>query len=148
MHVDGSVSNKEQHVQQTEKRRRQERQACEVADVMVPGSFDILVGKGRPFQDHPGNIRLREWIKQHQSSYEKAQKYEKKKLVQNVIEMVRSKGGRFLKDDGGHWIQVQGTVALAKVGHLFRDKKGRRDPKAAAAIKQAKAVVDEKAVWS
>jgi hypothetical protein len=135
LNADGSVSSKEHHVQQMEKRRKLERQEYQVTTIMIPCSFDILVGKGRPFQDHPGNIELRDWIRTHQYSYELAQNYEKKKIVQSVIKMVRSKGGRFLKDDGGYWMEVSEEVAHAKVGHLFRDRKRQREPKAAAAKK-------------
>lgn len=134
---EGTVTSKEFHVSQMEKRRKYERQEFETTTVMLPGSFDILIGKGKPFQDHPGNTELREWIRKHQSSYEVAQKYEKKSLVLQVIGMVKGRGGRFLKDDGGYWSEVEEDVARAKVGHLFRDKKRTREPKAAAAAKKA-----------
>lgn len=136
---DGNVTDKAYHVAQMEKRRKYERQEFQTTTVMIPGSFDILIGKGKPFQDHKGNMELRQWIRQHQQSYEVAQKYQKKNLVMQVINMVKARGGRFLKDDGGYWSEVEEEVARAKVGHLFRDKKKPREPKAAAA-KKAKAM--------
>ena len=135
---DGNVASKEYHVAQMEKRRKYERLEFQPQTVMIPGSFDILIGKGKPFQDHQGNAELREWIRNHQSSYEVAQKYEKKNLVMHVIEMVKRRGGRFLKDDGGYWSEVDAEVARAKVGHLFRDKKRTRDSKSGAAKKKAR----------
>ncbi|CAJ1959509.1 unnamed protein product [Cylindrotheca closterium] len=137
---EGTVTSNEYHVAQMKKRRIQERQELRTTrTVMIPCSFDILVGKGKPFQEHPGNMELREWIRKHQTSYEVAQKYEKKNLVLQVIGMVKGRGGRFLKDVGGCWSEVEEDVARAKVGHLFRDKKRTRDPKVAAAIKTNRA---------
>eukprot|EP00980_Cylindrotheca_fusiformis_P021758 scaffold8587_cov97-Cylindrotheca_fusiformis.AAC.6 len=132
-----SMANLAHHVQQMEDRRKEERRLYKTTTVMVPSSSDILVGKGRPFQEHPGNVMLREWIVRRQDIYETAQRYEKKRLVQSVVDQVQSSGGRFLKDGGRHWQEVDETVACAKVGHLFRDRKRPREPKAATAIKKA-----------
>ena len=128
--TDGTITSKDFHVTQMEKRRKYERQEYQVTTVMIPGSFDILVGKGKPFQEHIGNIQLRAWIDQRQAKYLAAMKLEKKAFVLDIIDAVRARGGRFLKDDGGYWVEVNEEVAMAKVGHLFRDKKVKRMKKA------------------
>jgi hypothetical protein len=28
----------------------------------LPGQDDVLLGKGKPIQNHPGNIRIRLWV--------------------------------------------------------------------------------------
>lgn len=86
----------------------------------VPFCNDVLLGKGTPFQIHPGNKNLRFLVADRYKSYEKAQKGVKKVIAQEVIETIHNGGGLFLKQDGGTWIPVKNDVALLKVGAAFR----------------------------
>lgn len=40
----------------------------------IPGQHDILVGRGKPLQDHPGNVAMRHFIQLHLDDYRKATK--------------------------------------------------------------------------
>ena len=104
-----------------EEQRRRERLNFPLrSTVFVPASMDVLLGKGTPFQNHPGNIRLRELISDHIKHYDKAQRGEKKAIALGIIDAIRQSGGLFLKQDGGAWSRVTDEVARLKVTAAFR----------------------------
>jgi hypothetical protein len=108
-----------------EKRRRHERQAHHIERVGVPGSFDVLVGKGRTFQEHRGNKQFRRLIDAYCLKYCDASKSDKTALTEKIVGLVKQTSGRFLKDDGAGWMEVPDEVARLKVSHCFRDQKRR-----------------------
>jgi hypothetical protein len=113
-----------QHIERLEKRRRREGQASSrVGWVDVPGSFDVLMGKGRSLQEHHGNLEFRRLIDAYSSKYYAAAKPEKKAITEKIVEMVKKSTGRFLKDDGDGYAEVTDDIARYKVSHCFRDQK-------------------------
>jgi hypothetical protein len=114
-----------------EKRRRLERQAQvhRLERVGVPGSFDVLVGKGRSLQEHRGNKRFRHLIDAHGREYHNASRHDKTALTEKMVQMVKQTTGRFLKDDGAGWVEIPDEVARLKVSHCFRDQKRYKEPK-------------------
>ena len=89
--------------------------------IHVPSAFDVLFGKGTPFQDHPGNIRFRSKILEHQKRYEKAGRGEKLRVAQAIVGIIIQNGGMFLKPDSmGSWVSVDNNTARAKVSYSFR----------------------------
>ena len=86
----------------------------------VPFSQDVLLGKGTPFQNHPGNKRLRQLIADHIKHYDKSQRGEKKDIALEIIGDIRQSGGLFLKQDGSKWTRVNDNVARLKVTAAFR----------------------------
>lgn len=89
--------------------------------VMVPGSLDVLLGRGRRCQEHVGNMRLRILVEDCKPVYDNASRKEKTLISQEIVDSVKKNGHRFLKDEGGGWIEVDGHVARLKVSHTFRD---------------------------
>lgn len=91
--------------------------------IAVPGSYDILLGRGKLIQEHKGNIRFRHLIEKNRGTYEKATKHDKTFLATRIVEIVGDGGGRFLKEDPRGWTQITNGAARDKVSHSFRNKR-------------------------
>ena len=62
-----------------------------------PAKFDVLLGRGRPYQEFPGNNNLAEQIGFRQDDYERGTRYEKAVLIQDVVQQIHGVNGRFLR---------------------------------------------------
>jgi hypothetical protein len=90
---------------------------------VLPVAKDVLLGRGRPFQEHPGNLGYAHMIESNRSRYDLCKKLEKTALTKEIVQLVHKSGGRFLKQDGSNWIQVTDLVARDKVSHGFRNRR-------------------------
>jgi hypothetical protein len=86
---------------------------------------DILLGRGIPIQQRPGNVRFREIIDTHKDKYEQGGKGAKVAAVAYIVHLVKEEGGRFLKEMeyGRSWVEVDEATALAKVNNAFRTQR-------------------------
>jgi hypothetical protein len=86
---------------------------------------DVLLGRGKPIQERPGNIRFRDMLDKHMDNYEKCLTGAKNKVSAYIVHLVKEEGGRFIKEveDGG-WAEVDEATARAKVSHAFRARRG------------------------
>ncbi|KAL3938971.1 MAG: hypothetical protein SGBAC_006229 [Bacillariaceae sp.] len=86
---------------------------------------DIIFGRGRGFQNHPGNERMRDIIEKHKTKYHSLNRDGKRKLVELVYEEITEGGARFLKklDGESTWVVVDLPIALQKVSHTMRCRK-------------------------
>jgi hypothetical protein len=101
-------------------------------EIGAPTSIDVVLGRGKPFQEYPGNLRLQEIIEKHWSRYQVADRFEKTVITMEIVTATKSSGGRFLKKDGDSWILVDDTVAKDRVSHSCRNitqKKRKQDYK-------------------
>jgi hypothetical protein len=88
---------------------------------------DVLLGRGKPIQERPGNVRLREMIDTHKDKYE--QKGAKRIVSAYIVRLVKEEGGRFLKEvEHGGWVEVDDDTARTKVSHAFRARRGCKAP--------------------
>ena len=97
--------------------------------VDFPRTLDVVLGRGRPYQVYPGNIRLAAFIDQQRAKYQTLDRLNKTHLSLEIVRMIKNSGGRFLKrcdDDSGKWWEVPDDVAREKIGHGFRTKTRRR----------------------
>jgi hypothetical protein len=102
-------------------------------DIVIPGEFDILLGRGRCFRENPGNVRFNYVIEMHLERYEKMGKIVKQVLAEELVDRLKETGSRFLKKkksnvdisttDGEEWEIVTDTVAREKVSHSFRNRR-------------------------
>jgi hypothetical protein len=91
--------------------------------ILYPLANDVLLGRGRPFQEFPGNVHMAEIVDAYREEYESVGKLQKTAISSKVVQLIReSKGGRFLKKDGGRWVEVTDDVARLKASHGFRTK--------------------------
>jgi hypothetical protein len=89
-----------------------------------PCPNDILLGRGKPIQARPANVRFREMLDKHMDKYNTREKGVKVIVSSYIVRVVKEEGGRFLKEleDGG-WVEVNETTARAKVSHAFRTRR-------------------------
>jgi hypothetical protein len=93
--------------------------------ILSPMKFDVLLGRGRPNQEFPGNVRLAVIIDMHRSQYQSAKRGGKTGTCEEIVSLIKNSGGRFLKrQEGSHhsWVEVSDSVAVEKVSHGFRTK--------------------------
>ena len=118
--ADGSID-KKFHLQYWEKRRLQERNTRKTVQVTgVPSRYDVLFGTGRTVLMHIGNVRYRKLIEDCYDTYETSTYSQRKQITEEILDIIRASGGRFLKDDGMGWCEVDEAVARQKVSNAFR----------------------------
>jgi hypothetical protein len=89
---------------------------------------DVVFGRGRGFQDHTGNKRMRDMIEKYKTQYHSFNRAGKRTLVESVYKKITDGGGRFLKKlDGDYgeviWVVVNHHTALQKVSQYMRCKR-------------------------
>eukprot|EP00529_Nitzschia_sp_RCC80_P004320 CAMPEP_0113482538 /NCGR_PEP_ID=MMETSP0014_2-20120614/22971_1 /TAXON_ID=2857 /ORGANISM="Nitzschia sp." /LENGTH=934 /DNA_ID=CAMNT_0000376059 /DNA_START=347 /DNA_END=3151 /DNA_ORIENTATION=+ /assembly_acc=CAM_ASM_000159 len=104
---------------------KKRKQQSSEGTIVLPTRVDVLYGRGKPIQDHVGNLRYHALLEYYHSSYEDAKKFQKKQLANRIVSIVHEYGGRFLKQDshGAGWVEVDETVACDKVSHAFRTRR-------------------------
>lgn len=91
----------------------------------TPQSNDILAGRSKSAFKHPGNVLLRETVCCRLDEYCEPQGSRKRRLnlIREILESIKSQGGRFLKfdSDQGEWYDAGYKEARYKISHAFRD---------------------------
>lgn len=92
-------------------------------DPLQPGKYDVLLGRGKTGQDHPGNLRFREFMDRSMKQFEQGTKSEKMALGQAAVDLVKASGGRFLSKEGSKgWEEVGfGASARKRVVSAFKN---------------------------
>mmetsp|Transcript_47985 Transcript_47985/g.138181 ORF Transcript_47985/g.138181 Transcript_47985/m.138181 type:complete len:542 (-) Transcript_47985:51-1676(-) len=90
--------------------------------VVIPGRLDVLLGRGKPIQEHIGNLRYLALLDTYQYEYQILKKFEKQALCDRIVDMVEGYGGRFLKQEYAGWVRVDHVVARDKVAHALRTR--------------------------
>lgn len=86
-----------------------------------PRSNDVLTGRGSPFRDWPGNVRLSTLVASYGEEYKTTtERIVKTVLALNTIKQIQEMGGRFLERTENGWVIVDDLVAKGKVNQLFR----------------------------
>lgn len=93
-----------------------------------PNPMDVLLGRGKPYQEYSGNIKWFAIMEQWRSRYEASARGQKWAISQEVIGQVRANGGRFLEreNDVGGWVEVSDEKARLKISHGFRHQMRRQ----------------------
>ena len=75
--------------------------------------------------NHKGNVAMRELVGLNLDRFNATtQKHERANIIEEVVQSIRSAGGRFLREDpnmNGFWAEVDDKAARQKVGIYFRD---------------------------
>lgn len=97
--------------------------------ITEPTKGDVLLGRGKPFQNHPGNQRMLTIVDSHKESYLGVKRDKKRAIVEEVIREIQEDGARFLKrsEDGHFWNEVESAISFEKVSHALRSKVRRPD---------------------
>lgn len=82
---------------------------------------DVLLGRGGGTNRHTGNIFFRDLVSEHQPAYVQARKRDKTLIAKSIVAHVRSKNGRFLREENGKWIDVGDKKAAEKASQALRE---------------------------
>ena len=83
---------------------------------------DVLLGRGRAVQSHPGNIRFRRFLEEHQAEYEQSPRFMRHAVAAQFVRILNSNGVRFLhRGENDVWVESEFEDAERKVGQYFRE---------------------------
>ena len=93
--------------------------------IVVPNRNDVLLGRGKVIQEHPGNLRYRHLIESNRDRYENSSKFEKTAVAEVIVRLIKEANGRFLKqgEDCTGWVEVDDSISRDKVAHAFRNRR-------------------------
>jgi hypothetical protein len=96
----------------------------EASRIVVPSQMDILFGRGKPFRQHQGNLRLSSLVEDRLAIYLVSQTKDKSNMIEEVVSKVHLEGGRFLKQDGPGmpWLEVDHQQSKEKTSQSFRTR--------------------------
>jgi len=88
-------------------------------------STDVIFGRGKCYQEHPGNRRMRAIIRQYKEQYSAISRSKKRDLVEALYSEITQDGARFLHKSAGEdtFVVVDIPIALEKVRNTLRCKK-------------------------
>lgn len=99
------------------------------ADITVTDN-DVLLGRGGMTNKHPGNEKFRKLVKEAIPMYmDCTTKADKKNISELVVQDIKDRGGRFLKDASGNtksphiWIVVNQEEARKKASQALRERR-------------------------
>lgn len=109
-----------------------------------PTQYDVLFGRGKPYQGHAGNQRLHKVVNLYKARYSQARRHEKTEIAEEIVQFIKTggtKAGRFLKRVEGEecWVEVGDSIARDKVSHALRGKPRKDD----ASSYKSQSVMDE-----
>lgn len=111
------------HLDFIKMRLQQESRIVAAARIVIPTHKDVLFGRGKPFREFRGNVRLYEMIDAKLEYYESIPIKQKTEAIAEMVHSVKATGGRFLKqDDAGCWMVADGKMAKEKVSNTFRTR--------------------------
>jgi hypothetical protein len=92
----------------------------------LPARDDVLVGKGKPIQRHPGNANLRLLVELRLDEYSRLARGAKGSCSDDVLRIIKESPGRFLRNDGdGWWVEVSDEDAREKITNTFISEQGK-----------------------
>ena len=104
-------------------------------DIVLATDKDVLLGRGKPFQSHPGNLALAKIIQEKEDEFHAASKHQKTQMTWEILRTIQTQfGGRFLeRDDNGcidgeegkrgvTWKVCTAEAARNKVAYGFRSR--------------------------
>lgn len=115
--------------------------------MIVPGPLDVFMGREKLAQTHKGNVRFVFLIESYQEKYEGVQRRDKKKIAREVVNAVKTSGGRFLDLEESGWKEVSDDIALEKACTAFRSRR-KVQKRAEQVQKRRDSATTQKSLWS
>ena len=97
--------------------------------------MDVLLGRGRRPGGAQGTRLMYQLIHERRDEYESATKKGKTEIAESILEKLKGKGCRFLKDTQGGHEECDDVTARKKIAHSFRNERGRSRSKSVKASK-------------
>jgi hypothetical protein len=117
---------KEQYKAYLQERREKEARKPESSSwgnkrVELPSIHDVLLGRGRPYQDYPGNKQMASKINELRDEYRFSTRMNKTDLALLVVKAIKESKGCFLKRTPSlnAWEEVDDSVAREKASQGF-----------------------------
>lgn len=115
----------EQYLSLTRQQEQQQRNDLH-GTIVQPLSSDVILGRGRHQQEHPGNLKLAQIVDSKRQEYSKLRKLEKSRIIREIVELYESSCGRFVEryEEEGKalWRESSSDARREKVSQLFRTK--------------------------
>eukprot|EP00934_Nitzschia_sp_Nitz4_P009302 Nitzschia sp. Nitz4//scaffold90_size81538//70775//72369//NITZ4_005328-RA/size81538-augustus-gene-0.11-mRNA-1//1//CDS//3329560038//9292//frame0 len=95
--------------------------------ILLPTNRDLLLGKGKPIQQSPGNVIWSEFLEaliMRQPDLSSPMMYTG--LAKQVVEHIHKYKGRILSKDSGVWEAVSDDVAQERIASMMRNRRFRR----------------------
>lgn len=89
-------------------------------------STDVIFGRGKCYQEHPGNRRMRAIIRHYKEQYNTTPRSKKRDLAEALYSEITQDGARFLHKSAGEedtFVVADIPIALQKVRNALRCKK-------------------------
>lgn len=96
--------------------------------ILYARNHDIVFGRGRPYQNHPGNVRLKKIVGFYKKWYQQARKADTAGFADKIVALMKSdtdENGnrrRFLRRSEDYWYEVDDHEAKNKVYRMFWDR--------------------------
>jgi hypothetical protein len=106
---------------EAEERLQEEEEQARTGVIVHPAPIDVLCGRGKPYQDFPGNLRVGGIVDDNVPTYlETHERLAKTMIAMGIVQQIQKAGGRFLtrRDDG--WEVAQDKVARGKISQALR----------------------------
>jgi hypothetical protein len=88
---------------------------CPLPPNYKPGPNDVICGRGKRIKEFPGNIAFKSTVQQALHKYSQAaSRFEKTMIVSQIIEVVRDKGGSFIRSTALAKEQTRKTGKLGR----------------------------------
>lgn len=91
---------------------------------LQPRSIDVVCGRGKAFNRHPGNRKMHDAVTKLKYQYrDSTSQEEKSQIAHTVLRAIQDVGGKFLKYDESkkRWEELTYKNALKKIYHSIRD---------------------------
>lgn len=87
---------------------------------------DVLFGRGKKANNHPGNILFRELVMRMSPEYKDCKRKQKTAIANNIVGKIHKEGGRFLtllgdNSDTYSWVETTGVALRKKTSQALRD---------------------------
>lgn len=122
----GAIKTKELHKWIVRRKKREDEMGCMSGScvfdrVDLPSLKDVLLAKGRPYQNHPGNLEYLLLVNKSLREYDHAKsRKDKRRVVQMLVASMKEKSARFLtKDKDGWWVETPEKELYDKVVKAF-----------------------------
>jgi hypothetical protein len=117
------------------------------------GDQDVLSGRGGGTNLHPGNRHYRDLILSHRQTYDIASKSKKPNVSRNIVQMVRDRGGKFLrKEKDDLYYDIGDEAAREKTSQALRHRtfemRNKEDSRKQKLLKAKEEVRNKRGIWS
>lgn len=132
--TDGSLDMEHHKIWMHQRKNSEATKRCDdhqQVSCIIPGPKDVLFGRDKIAQSHPGNSRYLHLISTCQEEYDRVGSREERFVISTRILLgIKESGGRFLKFDGVGWAVVDDSTARDKVTNAFRSYRRKQNANA------------------